>query len=214
MLFLSHMDFRNKETEWRGNQGREYSFFNSPIQKITKATLSKHLSAKHLHFPTSSSRFYWSHRSLSSACSGWQSNPLLSTCHFHTMRAVTGDGTTSCTAQFSLIQCVGSAILLRNHHADSEKKAEMSRIILTWDNSFLNWMMNCWQSWRGKSSPASCRHPAQHSVSKKAVERSKEGVGGEMKQLLGLEIGGKWHHSPLQWGNAKVETYRYIFTWR
>lgn len=30
----------------------------------------------------------------------------------------------------------------------------------------------------------------------KAVERSREGVGGKMKQLLGLEIGGKWHHSP------------------
>jgi len=49
----------------------------------------------------------------------------------------------------------------------------------------------------------------------KAMERTEEGVWGEMEQLLGFLIGGKWHHShsTLQRGNAKVETYRCIFTW-
>lgn len=85
---------------------REQVFSILPSKKLTKATLSKYLSAKYLHFPTSYSRFHYSHRSLSSACSGWQSSPLLSTCHFHAVRAISGDGATSCTAQLSLIQSV------------------------------------------------------------------------------------------------------------
>lgn len=47
----------------------------------------------------------------------------------------------------------------------------------------------------------------------KALERAMEGVWGETKQLLDFLTAGKWHHSLQQQGNAKVETYRYIFTW-
>lgn len=54
---LSCMDSRNREDEGK-IKGDSAVFFNSPIQKITKATLSKYLSAKHLNFPTSYSRFH------------------------------------------------------------------------------------------------------------------------------------------------------------
>lgn len=48
-----------------------------------------------------------------------------------------------------------------------------------------------------KGQPGLLQAPrAAQESAEKAMERTREGVWGEMKQLLGFLIGGKWHHGP------------------
>lgn len=99
-------------------------------------------------------------------------------CYENAVRAVTGEGSTSCTAQLSLTQSVGQAILLRKHHADSEKKAEMGRIIpLGITHSSARW----WIADRaGEERPA--RPPADSTMSAKKLWKG-----------LGREWGARWN---------------------
>lgn len=99
-------------------------------------------------------------------------------------------------------------------HKVMERKSETSWLSIREDNQVLSSMTEGWWTWRRKVSMGLPQTPSTVSGSaEKALERAMEGVWGETKQLLDFLTAGKWHHSLQQQGNAKVETYRYIFTW-